>query len=204
MKAAVTTKSAAKSGAQGKARGPKRRRNTPDGGDAEADASVSGAVGAKQAQNNWTVLESRSTLLIIASVSVLLAVVFFLLGSRWGTSGRLPDRYGGVQYERVWATEENELWRWLEERVGLEHSAPAIFPSGSKEQRKEERIFQRDTKDMQQKLAAEKMSERQVIEAIEMTRQRLKVLENAVKRSHAESTADVAKEEASADAESVR
>jgi len=117
----------------------------------------------------------------------LLTVIVYLL---WQQS-RTPytgyhgvDRYRSASYERIWASEENELWTWLEERIGLEDSRPTILRSDSAGKGKRERIFDQTAKDMQRKLSNENMNERQVIEAIEVTRQRLEVLEAAVRRKH--------------------
>lgn len=109
--------------------------------------------------------------------------------------GRISDPYRIAQFERIWASEESELWTWLEERVGLENSAPAILPSNSGENRRKERVFDRNARDMQRKLTSEKMNERQVIDAIEITRQRLEVLEEAVRRNSPRPTSKSSKEE---------
>lgn len=128
-------------------------------------------------------------------IGLLVVTIVFLLGRLSRTPyGSLSDPYGSAQYKRIWASEENELWTWLEERVGLENSAPAILPSNSGDNRRKERVFDRNAKDMQRKLSNEKMNERQVIEAIEITRQRLEVLEEAVRRNNPGSTTKGPKE----------
>lgn len=202
LKAAVTAKSILKAGAKGKGRGAKRRRDTIEEANVETELGLDGTAGVKPGQKALGILESRSTLRLAIAICVLLGIIMFLVGRLSTPSyGRVLDPYRSARYERIWASEENDLWAWLEERVGLENSAPAILPSNSGGNRKERSSFGRNAKDMQRKLATEKMNERQVIEAIEITRRRLEVLEEAVKRNRpASTTSKLKKQEASGDA----
>lgn len=185
LRAAVSTKSAPKTGAKGKVRGTKRRHETSDSGNAQEDLGLDGSSGAKAGQQNWGVLEPlHGPIGAFVTIGLLLVVIVYLLWRQPRVSyGGLSDPYRSAQYERIWASEENELWTWLEERVGLESSAPAFLSSRLEEKRRKDRAFERNAKDMQRKLSSEKMNERQVIEAIEITRQRLEVLEHAVRRN---------------------
>lgn len=197
-------KSILKHGAKGKIRGAKRRREANDTANTPIEVGLDGVAGLKSGQKNWGILEPlRAPLQPLAGVltnpivaiGLLLMMIVYLL---WKQS-RTPytgyhgvDPYRSASYERIWASEENELWTWLEERIGLEDSKPTILRPDSEEKRKRERMFDQTTKDMQRKLSNENMNERQVIEAIEVTRQRLEVLEAAVRRKHPESYAKTA------------
>ena len=196
LKAAVTAKSILKNGTKGKIRGAKRRREVNDTANATTEVDLDETAGAMSRQKNWGILEPlRGPLGPLANVlanptvaiGLLLMMVVYLLWkqSRTPYAGyHRADPYRSASYERIWASEENELWTWLEERIGLEESGPTILRSGSDGKGKRERMFDQTTSDMQRKLSDENMNERQVIEAIEVTRQRLEVLEAAVRRKH--------------------
>lgn len=189
-------KSILKSGAKGKIRGAKRRREENDAANIPTEVDLDGTAGTKSGQKNWGILEPlRGPLRPLAGVlanptiaiGLLLTVIVYLLWkqSRTAYSGyHRVDPYRSASYERIWASEENELWTWLEERIGLEESGPTILRSDSDGKGKRERMFDQTVSDMQRKLSDENMNERQVIEAIEVTRQRLEVLEAAVRRKH--------------------
>ena len=197
LKVAVSAKSALKPGAKGKIRGAKRRRETSDAGIAQEDQELDGSSIAKSGQQNWGIFEPiHGSTGAFVTIGVLLAVIAYLLWRQPRLPyGGLSDPYRSAQYERIWVSEENELWLWLEERVGLENSAPAFVPSRLEEKRRKDRIFERSAKDMQRKLSSEKMTERQVIEAIDITRQRLEVLEHAVRRSQPSPSIEVSTHE---------
>lgn len=79
-----------------------------------------------------------------------------------------PDRIAA--YEEIWRREESELWRWLEDRVG-----PGVEGATSGLRLK------RDEKMMEERVTAEAMNERQIGDAIRVTRERLETLEEAVR-----------------------
>lgn len=93
-------------------------------------------------------------------------------------------------YEEMWRKEESELWGWLEARVGLdglgwgEGGGPAITrdaPNDSKVRLKQrQRIL--GGKDVEAKLNEERMSEREMEDAIRVTQERLHVLKDVVER----------------------
>jgi hypothetical protein len=196
LKATVMAKSIVKNGAKVKIRGAKRRREAIDTANIPTEVDLDGAVGAKSGQKNWGILEPlRGALGPLADVlanptvaiGLLLTVIVYLLWKQSRTpyaSYHRVDSYRSASYERIWASEENELWTWLEERIGLDDSGPTILHSGSDGKGKRERMFDQTVSDMQRKFSDENMNERQVIEAIEVTRQRLEVLEAAVRRKH--------------------
>ena len=93
-------------------------------------------------------------------------------------------------YEELWRKEESELWDWLEERVGVER---LISTDGLQKDRKQAgktdaklKIKQRQKilggKDVKAKLQEERMSEREMDEAIRITQERLHVLKDVVEK----------------------
>ena len=93
-------------------------------------------------------------------------------------------------YEEMWRKEESELWDWLEARVGLDglaqggNGGPAISRDAKKDSKV--RLKQRQKvlagKDLGAKLAEERMSEREMEDAIRVTQERLQVLKDVVER----------------------
>jgi hypothetical protein len=90
----------------------------------------------------------------------------------------------------MWRKEESELWGWLEARVGLdglgrgENEGPAISRDAPKDSKV--RLKQRQKilggKDVEAKLNEERMSEREMEDAIRVTQERLHVLKHVVER----------------------
>jgi hypothetical protein len=81
----------------------------------------------------------------------------------------------------MWRGEETELWKWLEERVGLDGATPAFL---TKEQDRKSMLNKQRVMDMEQRLVSEEMNEIQMMDAIRITRERLKALEEAVRGRH--------------------
>ncbi|KAI1350096.1 hypothetical protein F5Y01DRAFT_286897 [Xylaria sp. FL0043] len=82
-----------------------------------------------------------------------------------------PER--AVAYEEIWRREESELWDWLEERVGLHRMNEGGTPI-------RKRVTEPRT--VEQKLQEERMSEREVEEAIRITEEKLDVLKSVIDR----------------------
>ncbi|KAK5628401.1 hypothetical protein RRF57_004116 [Xylaria bambusicola] len=82
-----------------------------------------------------------------------------------------PDR--AVAYEEIWRREESELWDWLEERVGLHRMNDGGTPI-------RKRVTEPRT--IEEKLQEERMSEREVEEAIRITEEKLDVLKSVISR----------------------
>jgi hypothetical protein len=82
-----------------------------------------------------------------------------------------PER--AVAYDEIWRREESDLWDWLEERVGLHRMNEG-----------EARIHKRVTepRTMEEKLREERMSERDVEEAIKITEEKLNILKSVMGR----------------------
>jgi hypothetical protein len=108
----------------------------------------------------------------------LLVATWFGFGSN-ASAGRYGRELGYMSsadrhaaYEEMWRREESELWEWLEGRVGLErlNGAPvAAVPPRKKAA-------------MEEKIREDKMSEREIKEAIRVTEEKLKVLLSVVER----------------------
>nr|POE59200.1 putative membrane protein c20f10.07 [Quercus suber] len=82
-------------------------------------------------------------------------------------------------YEGLWQREESELWDWLEDRVGLD----SMY--ASREQRERQRTS--TSRAMGKQLETEKMSHRQMDDAIQLTEERLLALKDAVQRKKGKS-----------------
>ncbi|KAK8164983.1 hypothetical protein BKA80DRAFT_234805 [Phyllosticta citrichinensis] len=78
-------------------------------------------------------------------------------------------------YEEMWRREESELWDWLEERVRMDRTTPMTAGQGPS---------RRASAAMGQKVLAEteRMSQRQIEEAIRVTQNKLETLREAVER----------------------
>ena len=93
-------------------------------------------------------------------------------------------------YEEMWRKEEGELWNWLEHRAGVDAVTlqKTNTPQTEKDEKKEQRSKQKQRqkvlkgKDVEARLREEKMSEREMEEALRVTRERLEVLEDVVKK----------------------
>ncbi|KAI1921870.1 hypothetical protein LOZ60_006041 [Ophidiomyces ophidiicola] len=94
----------------------------------------------------------------------------------------VPERL--LAYDELWAKEESELWSWLEERVGMDGFALPVAnvgPSGSKKQQRK-----RHLKEAESRLRDEKMSEREITDAIRVTQQRLETLQRVIDKRKAD------------------
>ncbi|EFR00641.1 GRAM domain-containing protein YSP2 [Nannizzia gypsea CBS 118893] len=100
--------------------------------------------------------------------------------SRVGLSSRsAPERL--IALEELWQREENELWDWLEERVGLDGlSFPVVDTAHSRDDR--QRPNRRAEKVFEDRLHRERMSEREAESAIRVTQERLETLQKIVEK----------------------
>ncbi|RYP10247.1 hypothetical protein DL764_000739 [Monosporascus ibericus] len=94
-----------------------------------------------------------------------------------------PER--AVAYDEMWRREERDLWDWLEERVGLHRMAedPAPAPAPVRRRFAEPRAVEEKVRD-------ERMSEREIEEAIRVTEEKLQVLKSVMDRKKVAPTAD--------------
>lgn len=147
----------------------------------------------KEQEPDWGLFEPlRPILGPVASIlspfinsQVIIAVLFSLLMYTWlfpsrGSSGvgfpgsSEPERIAA--YQELWRREESDLWDWLEDRVGLDHMQAAKLG----EQRKASA-----GREMQKVLRDERMTEREVDEALRVTEEKLEALKGAVERKKA-------------------
>ena len=136
----------------------------------------------------------------LASPYVVIGILVLVLVLQWmrGGAGK-----GGVgvgylgyssadrvaAYEAMWQREESELWEWLEERVGGVHGVVFQGDSGARVrtgQDEKARVKKRKkvlgAKYVEAKLREERMSEREVDEAMRVTRERLSTLQYVVRK----------------------
>ena len=125
----------------------------------------------------------------IMTGNVVYGILVGLLVATWfGFGSNMSSRHYGrdagfmttadrhVAYEEMWMREESELWEWLEERVGLErlNGAPAAAVPARKKTA--------DARSMEEKMREDRMSEREIKEAIRVTEEKLKVLKSVVEK----------------------
>lgn len=196
LRNAVSVKERTKTGLRGKTKGGKRRKDALDASNSfQNDISTAAPTRAKEP--DWGLLEPLRRLLgpvapLVnpTTIITLLTVTIFIMwwrapkgsSSGLGYSG-LPTPQRIAAYEEMWSSEESDLWKWLEERVSLDGPAPAFLDSHSGTNRKDQLSKQR-ANDMEQRLVSEDMNERQMVEAIKVTKERLEALEEAVLRRH--------------------
>lgn len=116
---------------------------------------------------------------IILILGALLIYAWFFRAStaQIGPHGSLSLAQRQVAYEQIWRSEEAELWKWLEERVALDHVHGKVA-AGSVAQ----------GQDVQSRLVAMGLKERQIDEAIRTTEERLSALKGAVRRERESGT----------------
>ncbi|ETN40842.1 uncharacterized protein HMPREF1541_05122 [Cyphellophora europaea CBS 101466] len=209
LKAAVGRPRGLTSASKGAKKGKKRK------GERSRKSEKVEAVAAKD--NNWGLLEPlRGPLSPIVDVlrpvlktEILIGVLFFLVTILWlrgpSGSGQLGP-YGAVThgtrfaaYEEMWRKEESELWEWLESRTGLDTisyrkgSADLDDDRSIQRQKQKQRQKVLKGKDVASKLREETMAEKEVEEAIRITRERLEVLEGVVNSKKTKRDAQEAK-----------
>lgn len=204
FKAQVASKSPQR-GPVGKIKKGKKRRATNDDAVGTSNNGIASNKDGKDrppTKANWGPLEPLHAVLepvvdIIGSLAsptgilgVLLGVfVFLYIRASWYPSGRAigsldfgaldaPQRLAA--YERMWRREESELWAWLEDRANLE-AIVVGSDAGLDNDRRRERQQVLHMREFAGKLQEERMTEREVDEAIRVTSERLEALKAAVK-----------------------
>lgn len=202
LKAGVSSRARAGTGGS-KIKKGKRRKGE---GEVEREPSITekgkDAVVAKQS-NDWGLLEplhgvlgpvvdpisSLITANMIIGFLVSLLVINWFRGPKSRHAGNQvgfstmssPERMAA--YEELWRTEENELWKWLEERMGMEGASyPSAGAGRSPAEIRRQRGQHLKSQGFKAKIAEEKMSEREVDHAIRVTEEKLEALKAAVQR----------------------
>jgi hypothetical protein len=88
----------------------------------------------------------------------------------------MPTHQRMAAYEEMWRGEETELWQWLDERVGMD-TMGAMGKSGEKAATAARHLAARGAKAIRD---LDSLGEREMLEALRVTRERLEVLEGAV------------------------
>merc|ERR1711881_758217 len=155
--------------------------------------SMAHATLKKAPETNWGIFESlRGPLGPVAEMvhpSVIVAMlltIIFLLWWRLSTSSAshtysLSEAQRVAAYEELWRKEESSLWKWLEDRAGVQEGGSPSFLSQGEERERWMRV--KRVRDMSGSLEGEGMEERRMREAIRVTRERLGALEEAVRSS---------------------
>lgn len=130
----------------------------------------------------------------ILKTEILIGILFLMVIMLWmrGTPGRGdltgPSRSNRLAaYEEIWRKEESDLWDWLESRANVDAISYQKGASAIENERTVQRQKQKQRqkalkgKDVAGKLREEKMAEKEVEEAIRVTRERLEVLEGVVR-----------------------
>lgn len=193
FRAQVVSKSPVKAGVKGKGGKTRRKKSSQDidtGNSAISEKSSKSKPGM-----SWGPLEPLHDLISPFTDSLMtpvgiLAILLVVMTTLWirsslktpsSVSGKVNPLTGSQQlaaYEDLWRREESQLWDWLEDRINLDGmpSTPQISNSVKSRQK----ILKGD--EMAMKLEAEKMSNRQVDDAIRVTEERLEALKAAVQK----------------------
>ena len=108
--------------------------------------------------------------------------------SQIGPYGGLEHKSRLVAYEEMWRREESELWDWLERRAGVDAVTLQATAGKTPDQRDEQRKLRKQRqqilkgKEVEARIREEKMGEKEMEEALRVTRERLEVLEGVVEQ----------------------
>lgn len=203
LKAAVSSRPrAATAGSKGLKSGKRRRK-----GEKSSRASPQ-AQEVKREEESWGLLEPlRGTFgpivsifkpfagtMAVVTIVILLCVIWFRRPVR-GPAGDIgypgyPSSARLAAYEEMWQREESELWSWLEDRVGIEglglndHSKQkgkkaSAFTAKAKTKERQKVL---SGKDVEARLREERMTEREMQDAIRVTQERLDVLKGVMEK----------------------
>ncbi|KAI9793673.1 MAG: hypothetical protein M1816_007568 [Peltula sp. TS41687] len=211
LRSAISSKAAASgSGVKGRIRRRKKEIaeiSAQAGGKPAPDVTISYGTRPRQGLQHWGVFEPIRkplspvldilTPLITQNMALGFIVFWLLLSSLrpnrdpYWRGGAAAPGYPGLAtperlaaYEEIWRKEENGLWEWLDERVGVERFASARKNGQSvdtKQQQQQQRIKYGSGAELEAKVAEEAMSERQIEEAIRVTQETLDELKRIVK-----------------------
>ena len=139
---------------------------------------------------------------VVVAVLCIMVMVMWLRGpsssAQVGPYKSHSERLAG--YDALWAKEENEFWDWLESRASVdtvvlrERSAASQGRKKNEagdlakqrlkqqQQQKKKRSKSPESHDMETKLKAEKINQREMEDAVKITKERLEVLESVIER----------------------
>lgn len=130
------------------------------------------------------------------TILLLLCVIWFRRPIPGSSSSSVGYPYSSssarlAAYEEMWRKEESDLWSWLEDRVGMEGLALKKDEDAKKQKaeakvRKRERQKVLGSRDVEARLREERMTEREMEDAIRVTQERLEVLKRVVERTKSE------------------
>jgi hypothetical protein len=137
--------------------------------------------------------------LAVATIVVLLCIIWFRHPIRGPIGGMGYPSYSSsarlAAYEEMWHKEEGELWSWLEDRVGIDGLAfrddleqkgkkgsGQTAKAKAKARGKERQKIVAGSRDTEARLREEKMSDREMEDAIRVTQDRLEVLKGVMER----------------------
>jgi hypothetical protein len=203
LKAAVTVKALVK-GVRGKGKGGRRKKDSSDNANASMSASVDSGAVSRNVEPDWGLFEPiRSMLGPVATLitpGVIIGILGFLVIFLWWRQPRYSSRGSNLgvpglatpqriaAYEEMWRGEESELWRWIEDRVGLDGAVPGFLNQGSEKEKENRKDWAARQKiiEMEKRVLNEEMGEREMLDAIRVTKERLLTLEDAVKKRRGE------------------
>lgn len=197
MRAAVPSKPAGK-GVIRKGKG-KRKKDGKDlavNGSGTRSLGGTGGAASQRQEQSWGMLEPLHGVLgpvtdilgPLVNTTVVMGILLVIVTFLWLRQSRANTASSGLgmggplssqriaAYEEIWKREESELWNWLEERVALD-ALSFPHPDGRNSGQKLLR-----GKAMDDNMIEEKMTERQIDDAIRVTEQRLSALKAAVSR----------------------
>jgi hypothetical protein len=181
LKQAVSKSSPTARHKSSKSRGSGRRKGRDGVDTTSPEPHGSAAIAQKNAQrgSSWSFdsLLGEPANIIITVLAVLIVVLLW----RGNGSGALVGApHGGFKertaaYEEMWRAQENEVWEWIEERVGLQEiRAPGVAAA------KREKTPVREVKTKKSGGILDGMDGRELMEAIRVTKERLERLEGEV------------------------
>ncbi|KAK5098910.1 hypothetical protein LTS08_006289 [Lithohypha guttulata] len=196
IKAALGRSRATTAGSKVLKNGKKKRKSS------KRDKSESAQAESKK-DENWGPIEFLRPMLnpIVAPVkpfvqtNIVVAVLTMMVLWMWfrGTSSRsslalLGKAERGLYYDDLWRREENELWGWLEDRASIDgmvlreslQSNDAQKKDNKQKLQKRQKLLK--SKNMQTRLREEKMTVKEMEEAVRVTQERLESLQRNLER----------------------
>lgn len=213
LKAGVVSRARAGTGGSKLKKG-KRRKGDGDASEAVVE-KVKESAAPKQ-DPSWGVFEPVHGILgpvadivsPLVSSNMIIGFLMFLLLISWfrGPKARHAGNQVGFStmsgpermaaYEEIWRTEESELWKWLENRMGMQDmSNPASGQAKSPSEIRAQRSRYLKSQGFKAKMAEEAMNEREVDHAIMVTEERLAALKAAVQQKKTEKQEDIPREQ---------